>query len=174
TPFDTQTLSSRLHDISEDGAMWVGISSNGSNQFIGRMQDFRFYPATLTNREIVEVYSGILPQIHSQSECRCPSSHPRVHPLIERYCIPNAVEDTTNDRVLRLNQDAHPLSYVNDQDMGTTWLSKIMTTQELDEGIAITMDLANGQYQSYNVHAVVALVSMPLLSNNRVITIVNN
>lgn len=64
-----------------------------------------------------------------------------------RYCIPNAVEDTTNDRVLRLNINAHPLSYVNDQDMGTTWLSKIMTTQELDDGVTITVDFVNGQYQ---------------------------
>ncbi|XP_044201958.1 usherin [Thunnus albacares] len=151
TPFDTKPLTTRLYDISEDGAMWVGLSSNGSNQFIGRMQDFRFYPATLTNREIVEVYSGVLPQLHSQSECRCPPSHPRVHPLVERYCIPNAVEDTTNDRVLRLNLNAHPLSYINDQDMGTTWLSKIMTTQELDEGVTITVDFANGQYQVFYV-----------------------
>uniref|UniRef100_A0A8D0CXS0 Usherin n=1 Tax=Sander lucioperca TaxID=283035 RepID=A0A8D0CXS0_SANLU len=147
TPFDTQPLTARLSDISEDGAMWVGLSSNGSNQFIGRMQDFRFYPATLTNREIVEVYSGVLPQLHAQSECRCPPSHPRVHPLVVRYCIPNGVEDTTSDRVLRLNINAHPLSYINDQDMGTTWLSKIMTTEEMDEGITITVDLANGQYQ---------------------------
>ncbi|KAM7406312.1 hypothetical protein PAMP_000697 [Pampus punctatissimus] len=151
TPFDTKPLTTRLYDISEDGAMWVGLSSNGSNQFIGRMQDFRFYPATLTNREIVEVYSGVLPQLHSQSECRCPPSHPRVHPLVERYCIPNAVEDTTNDRVLRLNLNAHPLSYINDQDMGTTWLSKIMTTQELDKGVTITVDFANGQYQVFYI-----------------------
>lgn len=127
------------------------------------------------NREIVEVYSGVLPELHAQSECRCPPSHPRVHPLVERYiitefniflcicidmywytknifivnryCIPSGVEDTTNDRVLRLNLNAHPLSYINDQDLGTTWLSKIMTTQELDEGVTITVDLANGQYQ---------------------------
>lgn len=66
---------------------------------------------------------------------------------VYRYCIPNAVEDTTNDRVLRLNLNAHPLSYINDQDMGTPWLSKIMTTQELDEGVTVTVDLANGQYQ---------------------------
>lgn len=64
-----------------------------------------------------------------------------------RYCIPNGVEDTTNDRVLRLNLNAHPLSFMNDQDMGTSWISKIMSTQELDEGVAITLDLANGQYQ---------------------------
>ncbi|XP_074522167.1 usherin [Halichoeres trimaculatus] len=151
TPFDTQPLTARLSDISEDGAMWVGLSSNGSNQFIGRMQDFRFYPATLTNREIVEVYSGVLPELHAQSECRCPPSHPRVHPLVERYCIPSGVEDTTNDRVLRLNPNAHPISYMNDQDMGTTWLSKIMTAQELDEGVAITVDLAKGQYQVFYV-----------------------
>ncbi|XP_070842368.1 usherin [Chaetodon trifascialis] len=151
TPFDTQRLTTRLSDISEDGAMRVGLSSKGSNQFIGRMQDFRFYPATLTNREIVEVYSGLLPDLHAQSECRCPPSHPRVHPLVERYCIPNGVEDTTNDRVLRLNLNAHPLTYINDQDMGTTWVSKIMTTQELDEGVTITVDLANGQYQVFYV-----------------------
>ncbi|TKS69913.1 Usherin Usher syndrome type IIa protein [Collichthys lucidus] len=151
TPFDTQPLTARLSDINEDDAMWVGLSSNGSNQFIGWMQDFRFYPATLTNREIVEVYSGVLPELHAQSECRCPPSHPRVHPLVERYCIPSGVEDTTNDRVLRLNLNAHPLSYINDQDLGTTWLSKIMTTQELDEGVTITVDLANGQYQVFYV-----------------------
>lgn len=65
----------------------------------------------------------------------------------DRYCIPNAVEDTTNDRVLRLNLNAHPLRYINDQDMGTTWLSKVMAIQDLDEGLTITVDLANGQYQ---------------------------
>lgn len=49
--------------------------------------------------------------------------------------------------MLRLNLNAHPLSYISDQDLGTTWLSKVMTTQELDEGVTITVDLANGQYQ---------------------------
>lgn len=49
--------------------------------------------------------------------------------------------------MLRLNLNAHPLSYINDQDLGTTWLSKVMTTQELEEGVTVTVDLANGQYQ---------------------------
>uniref|UniRef100_A0A4W5LNM4 Uncharacterized protein n=1 Tax=Hucho hucho TaxID=62062 RepID=A0A4W5LNM4_9TELE len=57
--------------------------------------------------------------LHPQSECHCPLSHPRVHPLVGRYFIPNAVEDTANNSVLRLNLDAHPVSYINDQDMGT-------------------------------------------------------
>ncbi|KAJ3593676.1 hypothetical protein NHX12_006010, partial [Muraenolepis orangiensis] len=152
TPFDTRPLTSMLYDLREDSPMWVGLSSNGTNQFVGRMQDFRFYPAALTNREIVELYTGVLPRLHAQPECRCPPSHPRVHPLVERYCIPNAVEDTTEDRVLRLNVHAHPLGYVNDQDMGTSWLSHTMSTQEeLEEGLAITLDLANGQYQVFYV-----------------------
>lgn len=67
--------------------------------------------------------------------------------IFYRYCIPSGVEDTTNDRVLRLNLNAHPLSYMNDQDMGTSWISKVMSIQELDKGVTITVDLANGQYQ---------------------------
>ncbi|KAL0969312.1 hypothetical protein UPYG_G00225390 [Umbra pygmaea] len=153
TPYETQRLTRPISDVRRDSAiMRVGLSSNGSHQFIGRMQDFRFYPKTLTNREVVEAYSGLLPQLHAQSECRCPPSHPRVHPLVERYCIPNAVEDTTNNRVLRLNLNAHPVSYINDQDMGTTWVSNILTgVQELDQGLTITIDLVNGQYQVFYV-----------------------
>uniref|UniRef100_A0A672FK37 Usher syndrome 2A (autosomal recessive, mild) n=1 Tax=Salarias fasciatus TaxID=181472 RepID=A0A672FK37_SALFA len=140
TPYDTQPLAARLSDTSEGGAMWVGLSANGKELFFSD-----------TSLEIVELFSGTLPELHVQSDCRCPPSHPRVHPLVERYCIPNAVEDTTNDRVLRLNLNAHPLSYINDHDMGTTWLSKVMTKHELDEGVTITVDLANGQYQIFYV-----------------------
>lgn len=61
------------------------------------------------------------------------------------------MDDITNDRMLRLNLNAHPLSYVNDQDLGTAWLSKVMSAQELEEGITITVDLANGQYQVFQL-----------------------
>ena len=64
------------------------------------------------------------------------------------YCIPNAVGDATADRKLRLNPNAHPLSYVNDQDMGTAWLSHTGTPQgAAGDGLTLTVDLANGQYQ---------------------------
>lgn len=46
-------------------------------------------------REIVELYSGVLPELHVQSECRCPPSHPRVHPLVERYSITTSHADNT-------------------------------------------------------------------------------
>uniref|UniRef100_A0A8C6X579 Usherin n=1 Tax=Naja naja TaxID=35670 RepID=A0A8C6X579_NAJNA len=123
-----------------------------SEQFVGRMQDFRLYQMALTNRDIFEVWSGKIPQLRIQSECRCPGSHPRVHPLVQRYCIPNGADDTTNDRVLRLNPEAHPLSYVNDNDIGTTWISSIFnTTEHLRHGVTITIDLENGQYQVFYV-----------------------
>lgn len=34
TPFGTQHLNARLSDISEDGAMWVGLSSNGKDGWL--------------------------------------------------------------------------------------------------------------------------------------------
>lgn len=96
----------------------------------------------------MEVFSGEFPHLHTQSECRCPGSHPRVHPLIQRYCIPNGADDTTNDRVLRLDAEAHPLYYINDDDIGTAWISSVFaSTEGLDRGVSITIDLQNGQYQ---------------------------
>ena len=100
------------------------------------------------DRDILEVFSGKFPHLHTQSDCRCPGSHPRVHPLIQRYCIPNGADDTTNDRVLRLDAEAHPLYYINDDDIGTTWISSVFAnTAGLDHGVSITIDLQNGQYQ---------------------------
>ena len=58
------------------------------------------------------------------------------------------MEDTTNNRVLRLNLNAHPLGYINDQDQGTAWIShSLPPDQHQDQGINITIDLLNGQYQ---------------------------
>ncbi|MBN3306045.1 USH2A protein, partial [Amia calva] len=152
TAFDTKVLAGLVMDIATNAVIQIGQNANGSNQFIGRMQDFRFYPTTLTNREIVEVFSGQVPYLHTQTECRCPSSHPRVHPLVERYCIPNGANDTTNDRVLRLNLDAHPLHYINDNDIGTSWISSVFSdVAQLENRVTITFDLQNGEYQVFYV-----------------------
>ncbi|XP_070813494.1 usherin [Pituophis catenifer annectens] len=152
TVFDSRILTGLIADPSVDGEWRIGQNLNGSEQFVGRMQDFRLYQMALTNRDVFEVWSGKFPQLRIQSECRCPGSHPRVHPLVQRYCIPNGADDTTNDRVLRLNPEAHPLSYVNDNDIGTTWISSIFsTTEHLRHGVTITIDLENGQYQVFYV-----------------------
>ncbi|MEE6473903.1 hypothetical protein FKM82_010212 [Ascaphus truei] len=151
TAFDTRNLSNPVSDTVMNSTILLGQSTNGLEQFVGRMQDFRLYQVALTNREIVEVFSKEFPSLHVQSECRCPSSHPRIHPLVQRFCIPNGADDTTKDRVLRLNPDSHALSYVNDNDLGTTWISSLFSTSEIDNNITITIDLENGQYQVFYV-----------------------
>lgn len=104
-------------------------------------------------REIEEVYSARIPPLHAQPSCRCPSSHPRVHPVVERYCIPNGANDTTSNRVLRLHPHAHPLNYINDNDIGTTWVSSVFSNlEQLNQGVSITIDLESGQYQVAHEH----------------------
>uniref|UniRef100_UPI00398F6349 usherin isoform X1 n=1 Tax=Pristiophorus japonicus TaxID=55135 RepID=UPI00398F6349 len=152
TAFDAQLLTEQIADATTNAVIQIGQSLNGSEQFIGRMQDLRFYQTALTNREIHEVFSGKLPYIHTQTNCRCPGTHPRVHPLVQRYCIPNGADDTTNDRMLRLNLDGHPLDYINDKDTGTSWVSSVFTDLvQLDNGVSITVDLQNGQYQVFYI-----------------------
>uniref|UniRef100_A0A8B9DBN8 Usherin n=1 Tax=Anser cygnoides TaxID=8845 RepID=A0A8B9DBN8_ANSCY len=122
---------------------------------VGKDLNFGAHLEMIPNLElenILEVFSGKFPHLHTQSECRCPGSHPRVHPLIQRYCIPNGADDTTNDRVLRLDAEAHPLYYINDDDIGTTWISSVFAnTVGLDRGVSITIDLQNGQYQVFYI-----------------------
>ncbi|XP_013375386.1 PREDICTED: usherin isoform X1 [Chinchilla lanigera] len=149
--FDTRTLSGSISDLASS-TIQVGQSLNGLEQFIGRMQDFRLYQVALTNREILEVFSGDLPRLHVQSHCRCPSSHPRVHPWLQRYCIPNGAEATTRNRMLRLDPDAHPLSFINDNNTGTSWVSHVFTNiTQLDGGVTISVDLENGQYEVFYI-----------------------
>nr|XP_011759520.1 usherin isoform X1 [Macaca nemestrina] len=151
TPFDARTLSGSITDFAS-GTVQIGQSLNGLEQFVGRMQDFRLYQVALTNREILEVFSGDLLRLHAQSHCRCPGSHPRVHPLAQRYCIPNDAGDTADNRVSRLNPEAHPLSFVNDNDVGTSWVSNVFTNvTQLNQGVTISVDLENGQYQVFYI-----------------------
>uniref|UniRef100_A0A8C5PBF3 Uncharacterized protein n=1 Tax=Leptobrachium leishanense TaxID=445787 RepID=A0A8C5PBF3_9ANUR len=146
-PFDSRILSDPISDSVENSSIVLGQNTNGLEQFIGRMQDFRLYKITLTNREIMEVFSNEFPNLHHQSECRCPGSHPRIHPDAPRFCIHNGVEESTKDRVLRLNPNAHSIFNLNDKDLETTWISSLLSTPDIDTGIAIILDLLNGPYQ---------------------------
>ncbi|XP_006890633.1 PREDICTED: usherin [Elephantulus edwardii] len=148
---DVRTLTGSITNFAS-GTIRVGQSINGLQQFVGRMQDFRLYPVVLTNREILEVFVGELPRLHVQSHCRCPGSHPRIQPLAQTYCIHNDAEGTTENRVSRLNTEAHPLSFINDNDIGTSWVSHVFTNiDQLNQGITISLDLENGQYQVFYI-----------------------
>lgn len=62
----------------------MSIDFKGATQFVGRMQDLRVFQNTLTNREIEDLATGHFPELHVQSECRCPDSHPRINPANSR------------------------------------------------------------------------------------------
>ena len=77
-------------------------------------------------REVIQVYSGELPEVRIQTSCRCPPTHPRIRPLHTRYCIRNGVPDNTGDEVLRLANFSHPLEYLNDGDFNSYWVSAFL------------------------------------------------
>ncbi|XP_068088985.1 usherin isoform X3 [Hyperolius riggenbachi] len=149
--FDSRILTDPVYDNIPGGSIRIGQNMDGMEQFVGRMQDFRLYLVALTNRDISEVFSGELPLVSIQPECRCPGSHPRLEPGAGRYCLPNGGDNSNKDKVLRLNPDAHPVSYMNDNDLDTTWISSLLSTTDIDKGITITVDLDNGQYQVFYI-----------------------
>ncbi|XP_071962430.1 usherin-like isoform X2 [Antedon mediterranea] len=144
TAFDTRTLLGEIVDVN-NGQTRVGQRVTGSDQYIGRMQDFYFYQYTLTNREIEQLATGTFPEVHVQSDCRCPDSHPRINPVESRYCIPNGVSDTTSDQMYRLDENAHPLTFANDGDLGSYWVSSFT------DNVILQIDLQNGEYQVFYV-----------------------
>ncbi|XP_074661048.1 usherin-like [Tubulanus polymorphus] len=141
----TQTITLPLPIFDGQGTVKVANNAQGNGQFFGRLQDFKFYSYTLTNREIGELYSGVFPSVPLQSNCRCPATHPRVRPQSSRYCIRNGVpNDKTADEVVRLNNYSHPLGYLNDGDSSTFWVSS-----DLNE-VTLTVDLLD-QFQIFYV-----------------------
>lgn len=92
---------------------------------------YTYYNSLNIIREIQELYSGTLPGVRVQTECRCQASHPRIKPQLEHYCIANGVDDADNDAVLRLNSEAHNLEFVNDGDSNTYWISQFQNNIEL-------------------------------------------
>ncbi|KAM5165253.1 usherin [Mantella aurantiaca] len=149
--FDSRILTDPVYDNAVENYIRLGQNMNGMEQFIGRIQDFRLYPVALTNREISKVFSANFPLMVIQPECQCPSSHPRLESLSGRYCLPNGADDSTRDKVMRLNPDAHPVPYMNDNDLNTTWISSLLSPSDIDKGVKIIVNLDNGQYQVFYI-----------------------
>ncbi|XP_004685295.1 PREDICTED: LOW QUALITY PROTEIN: usherin [Condylura cristata] len=142
TEFDTRALSGLLTHLAS-GPLQIGQSFYGLEQFVGRRQDFQLYQVALANREILEVFSGDLPRLYVQLH-----RHLRVFPQAQRLCIPSGAKDTTGSRGSRSNPESHPLSFVNDNDVGTSWISHVFTNMtQLNHRVTISVDLGSGQYQ---------------------------
>ncbi|GFR82553.1 usherin [Elysia marginata] len=130
----TPTVSSTLLRPVADGtgSYRVGQSGDGSNQFIGRVQDLNFYSLALSNREIVQIYSGEFPGVRIQSACRCQSIYPRIKPGDTTVCIKNGGVATTTDTAPRLSRNAHPLEYLNDGNSNSMWISSYLNEVEIE------------------------------------------
>ena len=86
----------------------------------------------IANREIQEVYSGMLPAVRIQNNCRCPPATPRIKPQDSRFCLSNGVPDNAGDATLRISEFSHPVEYANDEDVNTVWISKFQDDVALD------------------------------------------
>ncbi|GAB1285872.1 Usherin [Apodemus speciosus] len=152
TAFDTRTLRDSITDAASS-TIQVGQSLNEVQSSL--LEECKIFGCTMCHlqTEILELFSGDLPHLHIQSHCRCPGSHPRVHPSAQQYCIPNGAEDTPQCRVSRLHPEAHPLSFINDDNVATSWISHVFTNiSQLNQGVVISIDLENGQYQVYQIY----------------------
>ena len=98
----------------------------------------------MVNIEILDLYGRTNVNVSIQSECRCPSEYPRNENENSTNCLSNKNElEYFANKVFRLNSNAHPLGYLNDDDFATNWISCILT---ITNPITITMDFLNGVY----------------------------
>ena len=102
------------------------------------------------NREVGEVYAGVLIATRVQSDCRCPPAAPRVNPLDTRYCMSNGVSSSVANTVLRISDMSHPLQYANDDDVNSVWISKFQqnVTLEVDLGDQFEVHAAQIKWMS--------------------------
>ncbi|CAD5123124.1 DgyrCDS11497 [Dimorphilus gyrociliatus] len=109
----TQTIFLDSSIVDKGGTSKIGQNSMGNEQFVGRLQDIYFYHQVLTNREIIELYTGKLPEIPTQTKCRCPPDYPRVKPFFDHLCIKNGFPDDTKDVTIEVHLgDSFEVFYV--------------------------------------------------------------
>lgn len=73
---------------------------------------------------------------------------PAVYSSVQKYCIPSGAEDSPHHQASRVNPKAHALSFINDEDIATSWISHVFANiTQLNQGVIIFVDSENGQYQ---------------------------
>ncbi|XP_067031738.1 usherin-like isoform X1 [Acropora muricata] len=140
------TLSGSLNG--PGGSVRIGQSYAGSDQYEGLMQDIQMYTQALTNREVIEAFTGVLPPEYVASQCRCPPTHPKIYPggptSAPSRCLRN-VEGSLDDAVSRLADTAHPVELATDGDTLGFWLS------ELTENATIDIELSYSRLQVFSI-----------------------
>ncbi|XP_076463865.1 usherin-like [Babylonia areolata] len=139
---DTVLVSDIIADSS--GSFRLGQNADGTGQYIGKIQDIRYYSTTLSNREVQEVYSGTLPPVRIQSNCRCPPARPRVKSQNTLRCVANGIPESAASTTLRISENSHPVEFANDDNMNTMWISKFQ------RDVALEIDLED-QFEVFTV-----------------------
>ena len=89
-------------------------------------------------REVVEVYNGQLPNVSVQTDCRCPSSRPRLKPGSELYCLANEGVGSPANEEYRLSTNAFVPDFMVDGQTDTMWISPLGQSE-----VAFTVDMAD-------------------------------
>lgn len=73
---------------------------------------------------------------------------PAVYSSGQKYCIPSGAADSPHHQASRVNPKAHALSFINDEDIATSWISHVFANvTQLNQGVIISVDSENGWYQ---------------------------
>jgi hypothetical protein len=124
---------------------YIGTDLEGKFRFYGWIQEVKIFLISLVNLEISNLFANQMPnQIKIQSECRCPNEFPRNENLNSIFCGTNQLVSLSFiSKMSRLNEYAHPLGFLNDEDFTTSWISCILT---ITNSIILELDLENGIY----------------------------
>ncbi|KAK3721659.1 hypothetical protein QZH41_003681 [Actinostola sp. cb2023] len=122
-------------------APWQDLSGS---QYEGLMQDIYLYSISLTNREVIEAFSGVLPQAYIATQCRCPPGYPKIMETTRAKCTKNG-EFSAGQSTSRLADTAHPIELATDGDTTTYWQSKLTNTASL------YLDLMYGEMQIFYI-----------------------
>jgi usherin len=122
----------------------IGTDVDADTPYSGWAQDVKVFLISLVNTEIGEIYTRTNLTVRIQPECRCSNEFPRNENENSTSCVENR-EKPMNlvTRLSRMNPNAHPIAYLNDNNFQTSWISCILT---LNNPIVIELDLLNGVY----------------------------
>ena len=95
-------------------------------------------------REVQELVTGTFPAVHLSSSCRCPPSHPVISS--STICVQHTGTNVNRGATNRINSQAHPAGYVNDNSFANSWISAIGERE-----VNISIKLVEGSDLLYDV-----------------------
>lgn len=122
----------------------------GGDIFYGWIQDMILLTFPLSNREVYFLYNGPKAKdVLFQPDCKCPNDYARNENIYSRYCLRNDDISFEQKRISYLNDFAHPIEFINDNDFETSWISStlpLLSSDDTAQPIALYLNFFNGDY----------------------------